>query len=266
MNPRFRALAVALLAPRKGYPTDLTEKSALEGLIRRLAPQETAKELIRMGPAGDGGYLVPNDLEGIDACFSPGVSTISGFELDCAERGMEVFLADKSVEKPAEEHERFHFVRKYIGAFSNDDFVTLDEWVSAALPGSRGDLLLQMDIEGYEYETLLSLSAPLQQRFRIIIVEFHFMEQLWNRPFFRIASRAFEKLLQTHTCVHIHPNNCRPALKKAGLEIPQMAEFTFLRNDRVIDPRPARIFPHPLDGDNTDDPPLPLPACWRGAV
>lgn len=262
MNPRFRALAVDLLGPRKGYPTDLTDKHDVESLIRRLAPMTTGKELIRLGPQGDGGYLAPDDLEGIEACFSPGVSSISGFERDCAERGMKVFLADKSVERPAESHERFHFIRKFVGATTSNDFMTLDDWVSLSLPESLSDLILQMDIEGFEYETFLSASDGLMRRFRIIIAEFHNMEQFWNRPFFQLASRAFEKILQTHACVHIHPNNCRGSLKKWELEIPQMAEFTFLRHDRMVNPAPATVFPHPLDGDNTDDPPLPLPKCW----
>jgi hypothetical protein len=264
VNPRFRALAVNILGPRKGYPTDLTDKRELESLLQKLAPLSTAKELIRLGPKGDGGYLAPNDLEGIEACFSPGVSSISGFEKDCAERGMEVFLADKSVERPAESHERFHFTRKFVGVATSDHFMTLDDWVAMSLPGSLADLLLQMDIEGYEYETFLGASDGLMRRFRIIIAEFHSMDQFWNRPFFQLASRAFEKILQTHSCVHIHPNNCRGSLKKWGLEIPQMAEFTFLRNDRIVNPTPAAVFPNPLDGDNTDDPPLPLPACWYG--
>ncbi len=40
-----------------------------------------------MGGENDGGYLVPDDLEGIEYCFSPGVSNIATFELDCLNRG-----------------------------------------------------------------------------------------------------------------------------------------------------------------------------------
>jgi hypothetical protein len=222
----------------------------------------TGKELIRLGPKGDGGYLVPDDLEGIEACFSPGVGSLSEFEKQCANRGMKVFLADRSVEKPAESHEQFHFTRKFIGVTTNDDFMTIDDWVALSLPESQADLMLQIDIEGYEYETFLGMSDRLMRRFRIIVAEFHSLDQLWSRPFFRLASRAFEKILQTHTCVHIHPNNYSPPLKKGGLAIPPLAEFTFLRNDRISNPSRAKNFPHPLDVDNTSRPHFPLPKCW----
>ncbi|MEM9283139.1 MAG: hypothetical protein AAGA96_15040 [Verrucomicrobiota bacterium] len=119
-----------------------------------------------------------------------------------------------------------------------------------------------MDIEGYEYETLLSTPSRTLNRFRIIVVEFHQLGDLWCDSFFKIASRTFEKLLYTHSCVHIHPNNRQPLLSKNGLSIPPLAEFTFYRNDRFITRKPAREFPHCLDFDNTERPHYPLPKCW----
>jgi hypothetical protein len=62
-----------------------TSKDELSDLIRSLHPVDTGKELLRVGPSGDGGYLVPDDLEGIEYCFSPGVSSESGFEAALAE-------------------------------------------------------------------------------------------------------------------------------------------------------------------------------------
>jgi hypothetical protein len=140
--------------------------------------------------------------------------------------------------------------------------MTLDDWVNATSPGSSGELMLQIDIEGFEYETLLATSRELLGRFRIIVAEFHMLDQFWNRPFFSIASSAILKLLQTHTCVHMHPNNFLPPAIFQGLAIPPLMEFTFLRNDRFRSSLPATRFPHPLDGDNTANPTLVLPTYW----
>ena len=73
-------------------------RSRLRRLLHRLHPRCDDKELVRFGPMGDGGYLLPDDIGGIGACFSPGVSSISGFEKQCAELGIPVYLADASVE------------------------------------------------------------------------------------------------------------------------------------------------------------------------
>jgi hypothetical protein len=240
----------------------MTDSNKIQSLLQKLYPVSCDKELIRFGPKGDGGYLLPNDLEGIEACFSPGVAFVSGFEKDCADLGMKIFLADKSVEQPTEVHKLFSFTKKFVGVTSNDDFITMDNWVASSLPESQSDLLLQIDIEGYEYEVFLSISDKLMRRFRIIVVEFHYLKQLWNSPFFKLAARAFEKILQTHTCVHIHPNNRFGSIQKKGLDIPHLLEFTFLRNDRIANPSYQNVFPNPLDYDNTDNPPLILPKCW----
>ena len=241
-----------------------TDPAAVRTLIGSLSPVATDRSLIRIGPEGDGGYLVPNDLESISACFSPGVSLVSGFERQCADAGMAVFLADASVDAPAESHPRFVFSKKFVGVTTDARFMTMDDWVLQALPESTSDLLLQIDIEGFEYEVFLSMSDSLLRRFRVIVAEFHELEQLWNRPWFSIGSRAFEKILQTHACVHIHPNNCCGSFTMGGIDIPRVMEFTFLRRDRILSSTPAMDFPHPLDRDNTGNPPLPLPPCWVG--
>jgi hypothetical protein len=266
MNELLQRIAFNVFAAGKLYPTALTDANDLRALIRSLTPLSPGREMIRLGPRGDGGYLVPDDLAGIEACFSPGVSSISGFEKDCAQRGMDVFLADKTVEGPAEPHPRFHFTRKHVGAAGSDDVVTMDDWVRQSLPQSQGELLLQMDIEGAEYETLLATTDVLMRRFRIIVIEFHWLNHLWSKPFFRVASGAFRKLLATHACVHVHPNNCCGSVERDGLEVPRVAELTFLRSDRLNGRAYATRFPHPLDCDNTANPPLPLPASWIGGA
>jgi hypothetical protein len=144
--------------------------------------------------------------------------------------------------------------------------MTLDEWHAERLGGDpEAELLLQMDVEGAEFETLLAASPALMRKFRIMVIEIHELPQLWNGPFFQIASRFFRKLLATHTVVHIHPNNCRKLVKSGGLAVPIHAEFTWLRNDRVRSVRYRKNFPHPLDRPNAAKAPVDLPPCWYAA-
>ncbi len=224
------------------------------------------KGLIRLGAKGDGGYLVPDDLESIEACFSPGVSNVSEFELDCIKRGMKVFMADKSVEAPNLDipKDRYSFIKKFIGTTNNEEFVTMNEWVASSGVSEESDLLLQMDIEGCEYTALLNTSTDLMKRFRIIVVECHYFKDLWNQRFFNLVENAFDYILQTHTCVHIHPNNYFGTYKRMGVEIPAIAEFTFVRNDRATSAEFQRTFPHPLDSDNLRRKPVVLPKQWHG--
>ena len=235
-------------------------------MLKQLRPVATKHELIRLGPSGDGGYLVPDDLGELEACFSPGVGFSSGFESDCAAAGMKVFMADASVTGPTDTSDAFHFVRKNVGSSTNGETITLDDWVAESLPGSKSDLLLQMDIEGAEFDALSHTTDRLLARFRIMVVEFHEMHRFAEPAFLEVAATTFGKILRNHVCVHIHPNNCCGTAEVAGVVVPRIAEFTFLRRDRVghrLRRRFVDCFPHPLDVDNVpENGALPLPPDW----
>jgi len=247
------------------FIAEKTDFRRVQALIQSLHPINCDKQLIRIGSPKDGGYLVPDDFSGIEHCFSPGVAYASDLEYECAERGMNVYMADKSVDSPALDHERFHFTKKYIGVTTNEGFMTLDDWVADSVSDSTSELFLQIDIEGFEYEVFLAASDSLMRRFRIIVAEFHRLDHLWDEPFFKLASRAYEKILQTHSCVHAHPNNGRGTVKTRGIETPLNMEFTFLRKDRIYGSSYAANFPHILDSDNVESAtPIVLPSCWYG--
>jgi hypothetical protein len=239
-----------------------SDNELIKSLINKLQPKEVGYDLIRLGPDTDSGYLVPNDLKDIEACFSPGCDNKFQFEENCHERGMKVFIADKTVEKNNVPN-KFDFTKKFISSITNKGNMTLDDWVSKSLSDTKSDLLLQMDIEGDEFQCILNMSDELLNRFRVIVIEFHDLDMLFNSFFYRIASVVFEKLLQNHTCVHIHPNNNRETLTIDGISIPPLSEFTFLRNDRIKNKKSIKNFPHPLDQDCVPEKkPQVLPKIW----
>ena len=248
-----------------GRATPVAELRALVQALR-IAPID--QPLIRIGPDHDGGYLLPDDLEGIRNCFSPGVAECSDFECDLASRGMHVCLADRSVDGPAVSHPQFQFIKKFLASTDDPDegLITLDTWYREALgpvAAEASEAVLQMDIEGAEYEVLHNVSDALLQRFRIVVIEFHRLHQLADRYAFRWMSSAFRKLLRHHAVVHIHPNNNRRILLCGGLRIPATMEFTFLRRDRIQAANHPPMLPNPLDCRNVaSKPDLVLPACW----
>ena len=133
-------------------------------LLRRLHPFQTDKELIRIGGEGDGGYLVPDDLDGVVACFSPGVGAVASFEAALVARGIPCYLADGFVAGPPISDALIHFDKKLLGVVNDDATITLDAWVNTCTL-SDGDLILQMDIEGAEWPVLLNVSDEVWEGF-----------------------------------------------------------------------------------------------------
>lgn len=245
--------------------SDTAPIGTLRDLLTRVRPVKTNFDLIRLGSKNDGGYLVPDDLDGIVACFSPGVSRIANFELDMTKRGIPCFLADYSVDSPPIANPLFHFEKKFLGVKDEAEFITLEDWVSRNAP-PQGDMILQMDIEGAEYPVLSVASAETLRRFRIIVIELHFLRRLFDPKHFATYAALFAQLLADFDCVHIHPNNCCGEVIKDDISLPKVAEFTFLRKDRIAQKEFATVFPHPLDTRNViGKPDLALPNCWFAA-
>lgn len=240
-----------------------TKDSEIAEFFERVRPYTTEHELVRIGDDGDGGYLLPDDLDGINACFSPGVSIEVHFELSLAQRGIRSFLADYSVESLPIQNPLFDFDKKFLGMDDDSMFMTLESWIASKATGDTSDLILEMDIEGAEYEVIFDTSHEILNRFRIIIIEFHRLDALLDRYGYKLIDTAFRKLLRNFEIVHIHPNNLSTPTKYKEYLIPSEMEFTFLRKDRISEREHTTTFPHELDSRNMEgSPDLVLPDCW----
>ncbi|MHA6332630.1 FkbM family methyltransferase [Qipengyuania sp. CAU 1752] len=236
----------------------------LRSLLADLHPVRTEHDLIRLGGETDGGYLVPNDLDGIVAVFSPGVDQTAEFERECIARGMRSFQADGSIERSPLEHDANEFDAKFIGIESNGDTITLDDWIAAKQPGSD-DLMLQMDIEGHEWLTLAQVSEATLKRFRVMVLELHHLDALAT-DFGRLVLPSVIKRLTRHfDVVHMHANNQAEPLVTRDGELIELIEITLLRKDRSMQRDPVTQLPHPLDRDNVPNrPPVQLPPTLSG--
>lgn len=251
-----------------GQPESTVSNFDVEALIEWMIPKPCGHELIRIGGSGDGAYLVPDDLDGIEACFSPGTNNYKYFEDTLAsEFGIKSYMCDftSSVDK-------FHtpliegmqsFQKKWLDVRPSPDNLDINDWVGQN--SSRDtDLMLQIDIEGAEYRNLLHATDETLGRFRLIVIELHGLANL-SKPEFRggIFGPVVQKLSRHFTCVHAHPNNCCGLTDHGGTPVPNVLELTLLRNDRVRSSDQKLELPNALDVTNVDRlPPIALSGAW----
>ena len=107
-----------------------------------------------------------------------GVGKSSAFELHLAD-GNKSFIADYSVEKLPVEHPNFVF-EKFINSYSSDTTISYLNWKDKYLKNYNNDLIMQMDIEGDEYKVFLDIPKTELKKFRIIVIEFHFLTRLFD--------------------------------------------------------------------------------------
>jgi hypothetical protein len=230
-------------------------------------PKPSPSKLIRIGGNQDGAYLLPDDLAGIEACFSPGVNNIKHFEDELTlGRQIKCHLCDfscdsNSLKTPLVEGFQT-FQKKWLAAKKGDDSITMDEWVEASCQSTQSDLILQMDIEGAEYEILANLDRSVLTRFRCLVIEFHHLHRAFydQRILEEVCLPVFESLDRDFVCVHAHANNYWPhghLIPGHAACMPEFLELTFLRRDRfLLKPHQKRFpvkVPHPLDITNVPD-------------
>jgi hypothetical protein len=246
-----------------------TNSSDLDFFFNRIRPLTSSIELVRIGGINDAGYLVPNDFKNIKYCFSPGVSIEAYFENELAEKyNIKSFMADFSVDQSPILNDKLEFKKIFIGYENKPGFQSLQNWISESIGELDEDMILQMDIEGGEYNVLIETSNEELEKFRILIIEFHFFDQIYSRPGFELVSACFYKLLKSFNIVHIHPNNCSALVKFGNYSVPPVIEFTFHRKDRAQFFKSESLsFPHSLDKDNQPTKKsIILPECFYKVV
>lgn len=235
--------------------------------LMALRPKPCPVPLIPIGGKGDGSYMVPDDLDGIVACFSPGANDRKDFEDDLALHfGVKSHMCDFSSSVDTFRTPLLSglqtFRKKWLDVGTDEDSVSLERWVQEEEPGG-GDLILQMDIEGAEFRNLLATPLNVLLRFRIIVIEFHGLS-----PANAMLRDVLEKLRTHFECVHARANNCCGEFMLPGSEMnfPTLIEATFLRRDRFEGRhelfRPQIPHPHEIDANMPDKAPLFLNEAW----
>lgn len=230
------------------YADYATPAKDIRAMIRSLWPVQPKNGLIRVGGSNDGGFILADDLEGIDRCFSAGDGNIANFEKSLlASFGIESHLIDFSAEEPPAGFQAASFTRRLVGYGSNAQATFIDDWINEFADPEEGDYLLQVDIEGAEYAAFLNISERNLNKFRQISVEFHDIESWANPSFFKIAKLAFSLLGRNHVPIHIRPNSNAPVVSIGGIQAPRVFAITYLRKDRLGTFKYRHDFPHDHD-------------------
>ncbi len=234
--------------------------------LKRFRENYVSVDLIRVGGGRDGGYLIPDYLDEVDYCFSPGVAYAANFELELSKKfGIKSFMADASVKVPPIDDDNFEFIPKFLGSRTGDEFITLSDWVEQSLGQEGSECILQMDIEGAEYEVLTYESAEFLSKFAVMVIEFHYLQNIFEDNFSKMISAIFEKLYKKFSICHVHPNNCCGIAVLEGIEVPRVIEVTLIRKDLIsrFSSGHAISLPHSLDKKNlegVDD--IAMPEIW----
>jgi hypothetical protein len=188
---------------------------------------------IRLGNNYDGGYVIP-DLP-YSKLSSFGISNNMTFDTDFVNKYKysSAYLFDPTINNLPSTHDpsKICFSRIGLGPENMETEIcgmkcnvkTLNDIVSNE---SDNKLLLKIDIEGGEFESLMNATDETLNKFMCIVVEFHWLCNEDKKQ----KIECFRKLNNLFYVIHAHANNHSPILVKEDFyHVPDVMEITFIR-------------------------------------
>jgi len=180
--------------------------NAVQNAFSALLPHSTDYEEIRVGGEGDGGYVIPKIAHEWDVLISPGVGASSMFEMSIASPKTKVILIDGNVPMPSGLPNNFEFIHKLLGVEDSQNTISLGSILTKYYKADQW-VMLQMDIEGAEWSVLREVMNEDLQKFQMIILELHNLENLLSNESRDDYTNVLNKLSKSHFCSHFHVNN-----------------------------------------------------------
>jgi hypothetical protein len=210
------------------YQHKLIYKKSLKfNLNELISPMKVlGKNKIRIGNKQDGGYVLLDDFDKIKFAYSLGISEEISFDKELADRNIEVFMYDHTINKLPYENPRFHW--KKIGLIGNtsvtiQDMKSLDEIILENGHSNEQNLILKFDIESFEWQVFENLPNKIINQFKYIVGEFHFSDSD-NINYYEIL----KKIQNTHQVFHLHCNNCGEIINIKGYRLCNLLEISFI--------------------------------------
>ena len=207
----------------------------------------------RFGKNNDGGYLLCSELlENIQVAYSYGIDGRDSWGCDVSKRlNVNVHQYDCfNTEEPECEGGNFVFHPECIGSkkelIDKREFDTLENQIKKSKESSHG-IILKMDIEGAEWDSLLNTPKEVLKNIDQLVIEFHSRDH-------EKEIKLLKRLNQYFYLVNLHYNN--HSCSEHYLPLPSSVYEVLYVNKQIgiVDHNSRKYLdPNPLDMPNNPD-------------
>jgi len=252
---------ISFASDRMRYPAMIDNASSVAQLevrnvLRFITPNalvDCAK--IRVGDAGDGGYIQAEDLAGVALAFSFGIDTNDSWDVQMTRLGVYVEQFDYSIDHPPSTGPLLRFHKLFVSPEAGEGKITVPDLLARHNDSGAAPFLLKIDIEGAEWDIFDKLESAHLARFSQIVCEFHDLSRLGEAGFRARAARVFAKLNALFACIHVHGNNCPPLYNVLNIPIPDVIEVSYVLRARYRVCASDETFPTRIDHPNSPEKP-----------
>ena len=225
-------------------------------VLGMLSPlQVISHKKVRLGAEYDGGYVMVDSKIDNSIVYNFGVGDNASWDLELVSRGCVIHQYDHTIERTPILNPAIIFHKIGISGINKKDneMKTIDEVITDNGHHDSDSLIMNMDVEGCEWDILKSVDHKILNKFHQIVIEFHNMFDITDHYRMKDITTVLEKLNITHCPVHVHANNCSRIGIILGLPFPETIEVTYLRRADNLFEISNEIFPTKLDRPNNPE-------------
>jgi len=149
------------------------------------------KNRILLGKKSDGCYVLLDDFENIKIAYSFGISFKIQFDYELAKRGIDVYMYDHTIKKLPYNNSKFHWSKIGICGSNNrkKNLKTLEDLLKENSHISEKNMILKMDVEGWEWNSLSELNEDILRQFKYIVIEYHFLDPSKEELYYNVIKK-----------------------------------------------------------------------------
>ena len=168
------------------------------------------KNRILLGTKKDGCYVLLDDFQNIKIAYSFGISINIQFDKALADKGIDVYMYDHTINALPFQNNKFHW--KKIGLCGKrrkgKNMRTLEELLQENGHIQENNMILKMDIEKWEWDSLDTLNDEILKKFKYIAIEYHFDdESYFNKTY--LYYKVLKKISKSHQSFYARCNGQR---------------------------------------------------------
>ena len=225
----------------------------LYNFISSIAPKSVKeKHLIRIGSLNDGGYVMLDHMIENSIVYNFGIGNDVSWDMDLIKYGCTIFQYDHTISDPPTTHPNIHFSKIGIANKTSYDgtFKSISDLLKINGHLERSDLIMNMDIEGCEWDILYNLENGILNKFNQFLIEFHNLFDIVLMDRMEEMLSVFKKLNESHQAIHVHANNSSRLSIVSGIMLPETIEITFVQKKDYYFEDNLNNFPTSLDAPN----------------
>lgn len=191
------------------------------------------------GTNNDGGYVLLEDLNDIKIAYSFGIGPSVDFDNELANNNIDVYMYDHTITKLPFQNQKFHYFHTGLSRKTNIEkkLKSLEQLIEDNGHLNEKNMILKIDIEYNEWESLIEVPDKLLKQFKYILIEFHFKDD------FDLYKKVLKKLNKNHQIFYIHCNLCSKVKIIDDLLLCTSLEVSYIIKEGNIFTKDDTIYP-----------------------